>query len=426
MSMNKFDFKFNYHVDTLSNGLNVIVIEKPLFKKVSAFFTTNYGSIDINLIDKVTKENKTFPEGITHFLEHIVFHIDDDKDATVLFEALGAEVNAYTSKTQTTYYFNTVSNVDECLNLLLDFVQTPYFSDKIVDNERKIIEQEINMINDNFDEQLSSGLLQNLFHKCPLKNEIGGTVDTIKDISKELLNEAYEYFYHPTNMTLVVIGGVNYNHILDVIRKNQSDKKFNKLSELEILYPKEEHNVVKSFSSDSKDLMIPKTSIGLKLNFNHLKNDEFFRTTFAFGMLMNYYFQYTGVYYNVLENKKLMNDSFNYVCAFYKLAQYIEFSIDILEVDKFNDKFKKLLLNIKEDKIDLDKFIKIKNKFYAGFVHGMNNYEYIKNVFDEYLHRNITPEVYLDTIINLTIEDLEDVKKYINEECITINTFYKK
>ena len=50
----------------------------------------------------------------------------------------------------------------------------------------------------------------------------------------------------------------------------------------------------------------------------------------------------------------------------------------------------------------------------------------IKNVFDEYLHRNITPEVYLDTIINLTIEDLEDVKKYINEECITINTFYKK
>ena len=129
--LNKFDFKFNYNITALDNGLKVIIIEKPNFSKVSAFFTTNYGSIDTNLVDLDTKEEKSYPEGITHFLEHIVFHIDDDSDATILFEELGAEVNAYTSKTQTTYYFNTVSNVDECLNILLDFVQTPYFSDKI-------------------------------------------------------------------------------------------------------------------------------------------------------------------------------------------------------------------------------------------------------------------------------------------------------
>lgn len=424
--MNKFDFKFNYHVTTLENGLKVIIIEKPLFSKVSAFFTTNYGSIDTNLVDLDTKEEKSYPEGITHFLEHIVFHIDDDCDATILFEELGAEVNAYTSKTQTTYYFNTVSNVDECLNILLDFVQTPYFSDKIVDNERKIIEQEINMINDNFDEQLSKGLLENIFDVCPLKIEIGGSTKSIQDISKELLSEAYEYFYHPKNMTLVVIGGVNKDHIIEVIKENQSKKEFKKLPRLQIIYPEEQVNVVNGFTCDYKDLALPKTSIGLKLNLNHLDNNEFFKTTFSLGMLMNYYFQYTGVFYNILEKQKLMNDSFNYVCAFYKIAQYIEFSIDILEVDKFNLEFKNLLLKIKEDKIDNDKFIKIKNKFYAGFIHGLNNYEYIKNIFEEYLHKNITPVEYLDIITNLSIEDLEGVKKYINEDCISINTFYKK
>ena len=256
--------KFTLYHEVLDNGLNVLIVEKPNFQKVSGYFTTNFGSID----NKFELNNEIYdtPLGIAHFLEHIVFHTDDESDASIEFEKLSAEVNAFTSKTETTYYFNTLENVDECINLLLDFVQTPYFSNKIVESERKIIEQEINMISDNVDEQLNSGLLNLLFKDSPIKNEIGGTVETIKEITPELLNLCYETFYHPSNMYLIIIGGVDHKRVLKLIKKNQQNKVFKDISKPKVIYPEEIEHAYISKSVEEKFVSIPKINIGLKLN----------------------------------------------------------------------------------------------------------------------------------------------------------------
>ena len=75
--------KFTLYHEVLDNGLNVLIVEKPNFQKVSGYFTTNFGSID----NKFELNNEIYdtPLGIAHFLEHIVFHTDDESDASIEF-----------------------------------------------------------------------------------------------------------------------------------------------------------------------------------------------------------------------------------------------------------------------------------------------------------------------------------------------------
>ena len=419
--------KFTLYHETLENGLNVVIIEKPDFQKVSGYFTTNFGSIDTKF--QIGETLYDTPLGIAHFLEHIVFHTDDESDASIEFEKLSAEVNAFTSKTETTYYFSTLENVDECINLLLDFVQTPYFSEKIVESERKIIEQEINMINDNVDEELNSGLLNLMFKDSPIKNEIGGTVDTIKEITPELLNLCYETFYHPSNMNLIIIGGVEHNHIMRLIRKNQSSKKFKFIeNKPTVIYPEEINEVYKTKNVEEKEVSIPKVNVGLKLNLDDKNIDDLIRIKRNLGIsfLFNYFYQYAGVFYNKLDKLNLVNDSFQYVVNTRRVGPYVDFNIDINEVDLFEEKFIESLLAIPDTKIDKTKFNILKKKYYASIIKGLNEYYLLKEMSEVYLKTGIKPLKYLKLITDVKIKDLDEAKKYIKKENISINTFLIK
>ena len=418
--------KFTLYHEVLDNGLNVIVVEKPNFQKVSGYFTTNFGSID----NKFELNNEIYdtPLGIAHFLEHIVFHTDDESDASIEFEKLSAEVNAFTSKTETTYYFNTLENVDECINLLLDFVQTPYCSRKIVESERKIIEQEINMINDNVDEQLNSGLLNLLFKDSPIKNEIGGTVDTIKEITPELLNLCYETFYHPSNMHLIIIGGVDHKHIFKLIKKNQQNKTFKEISKPKVIYPEEIEQAFINKKVEEKQVSIPKINVGLKLNLeeNNIDDLDRLKRNLGINFLFNYFYQYQGVFYNELDKLNLMNDSFQYAVNTRKVGPYIDFNIDINEVELFEEKFINSLLSINNTKIDKNKFNILKKKYYASIIKGLNEYYLLKEMSEVYLKTGIKPLKYIKLIKDVKIKDLNDSKRYIKKENISVNTFLMK
>lgn len=418
--------KFTLYHEVLENGLNVAVIEKPNFQKVSGYFTTNFGSIDNKF--KIGDEVYDTPLGIAHFLEHIVFHTDDENDASIEFEKLSAEVNAFTSKTETTYYFNTLENIDNCINLLLDFVQTPYFSEKIVESERKIIEQEINMINDNVDEQLNSGMLNLLFKDSPIKNEIGGTVETIKQITPELLNLCYETFYHPANMNLIIVGGVDHKHIFKLIKKNQAKKTFKVFPKVEVIYPEEIEHAYIDKKFQEKPVSIPKINIGLKLNFEDKDIDDLTRLKRNLGLnfLFNYFYQYQGVFYNELDKLNLMNDSFQYVVNAKRVGPYVDFNIDINEVELFEEKFINSLLSIENTKIDPTKFNILKKKYYASIIKGLNEYYLLKEMAEAYLKTGVKPLKYIQLIKDVKIKDLNNSKKYIKKENISSNIFLMK
>ncbi|MCF7523409.1 insulinase family protein [Levilactobacillus brevis] len=114
----------------------------------------------------VSKEAVRFPDGIAHFLEHKLFE-KEDHDAFDLFGQYGASANAFTSFTQTSYLFSTTNHVRENLDILLDFVQEPYFTAATVNKEKGIIGQEIQMYDDDPGWQSYFGMIGQLYPREP-------------------------------------------------------------------------------------------------------------------------------------------------------------------------------------------------------------------------------------------------------------------
>ena len=80
------------------------------------------------------------------------------------------------------------------------------------------------MYQDNPDWRLYFGLIDSLFVKHPIKIDIAGTIESISKITKDLLYECYETFYHPSNMLMFVVGAIDPEKTMDLVRENQAKK----------------------------------------------------------------------------------------------------------------------------------------------------------------------------------------------------------
>ena len=125
-----------YDIDHPS-GLKILVMPKANYSSTYAIFATKYGSID-TMIQMKNGEFKQIPEGTAHFLEHKLFE-SEDLDAFERFAKTGASANAYTSFDRTGYLFSCSANFKKNLEILLDFVQNPYFTQATVEKEQGII-----------------------------------------------------------------------------------------------------------------------------------------------------------------------------------------------------------------------------------------------------------------------------------------------
>lgn len=195
-------------------GLTILVYPKPGYSTSYAVIGTNYGSIDDALKVKGGEE-KVLPWGTAHFLEHKLFE-SEELDAFERFAETGASANAYTTFDRTCYLFSCSSNFRKNLEILLDFVQHPYFTQQTVEKEQGIIGQEIRMYLDEPGWQVLFNLLRSLYHKHPVKVDIAGTEESISHISADLLYECYESFYNLNNMVLACAGNVTVDEVLDI------------------------------------------------------------------------------------------------------------------------------------------------------------------------------------------------------------------
>ena len=210
------------HIINLPNGLNVNLIVRPKFHQTFGILTTRYGSINNSFKASDSNEIKKYPNGIAHFLEHKLFE-KEDHDAFDEFALYGADSNAFTSFTRTSYLFSTSSNVDKCVSTLLNFVQHPYFSEQTVEKEKGIIAQEIKMYEDDPNWQMLFGIIKNLYPNTPLTADIAGSVTSIQEITPQMLYECYDHFYQPNNMSLMLVGNFNLSKIKQIIIENQNN-----------------------------------------------------------------------------------------------------------------------------------------------------------------------------------------------------------
>ena len=250
-----------YEIDH-DSGLKILVMEKPAYTGAFAMFGVNYGSVDTCFKRKGEADYTRVPEGIAHYLEHKLFE-SEELDAFARFAKTGASANAFTSFDRTCYLFQCADHFEENLEILLDFVQKPYFTEQTVQKEQGIIGQEIRMYQDSPDWQVLFNLLGAVYQNNPVRIDIAGTLDSIAKITAPLLYDCYRTFYHLSNMVLAVAGNVTAEQVLAVADRllKPADG-----GEPEQIIPEEPDNVKTEYTEETLGVDIPKFALGFKQN----------------------------------------------------------------------------------------------------------------------------------------------------------------
>ena len=199
-----FQIPFSIHEKVLSNGMHVTVVYRKGFKRMSAQLAFPFGSLHQRLQDRIGLEQE-IPAGTAHFLEHQLFKQADGSSISDAFAVLGAYDNAFTNFDHTVYMADCSDNQAEVLQLLLDYTDQPFFEKESVENEKEIVVQELMMYKDQPEESLEINLRQGLYGQHPAGEDIGGTEETVRKVTPELLYACYDAYYKPTLARLVVV-----------------------------------------------------------------------------------------------------------------------------------------------------------------------------------------------------------------------------
>ncbi len=202
--------------DVLPNGLQIAVIPRPGFQKKVAYFVTDYGALQREFT--LDGRQITAPMGVAHYLEHKLFDMPG-RDVSAEFAELGAITNAFTSYDMTAYYFSCTENFPQCLNLLLEFVSTPYFTQESVAKEQGIIGQEIDMDEDAPDSRVFTNLMNGMYTNHPIRESVLGKRETISQITPQTLQDCHRAFYRPDNMLLCVMADADPEQIRQIALK---------------------------------------------------------------------------------------------------------------------------------------------------------------------------------------------------------------
>ncbi len=202
--------------EILPNGLRVRVLPRPGFARKFAFLAVDFGSNDRDF----TLDGEKFhvPAGIAHYLEHKMFDLPEG-NAMEQFAAHGGGNNAFTNYSMTAYYVECTEEFEENLKILLRMVTTPYFTPESVEKERGIIAQEIRMYEDSPDNAVFENLFAVMYPKHPISVPVAGSVESIADITPELLYACCRAFYTPQNMMLCVVGDVDAEEVARLARE---------------------------------------------------------------------------------------------------------------------------------------------------------------------------------------------------------------
>lgn len=291
-------------------GFPVFVLRKPGFSQKFAMFAVKYGSLDIDF--KLPANGKaahkvSTPEGIAHFLEHKLFE-QEYGNVSDEFAKLGASSNAFTTYTHTAYYFSTTERFYPSLDLLLQFTQTPYFTEESVNREREIIRQEINMYRDDPDSRLFANMMKTVYRKHPMRTDIVGTGKSIDRIDKSVLEMCYGAFYNPKNTALVVCGDLKPEEVYRRVEKNMIWKRAKAAAHIA---PELEKEVYKRSTKDRMQTSTPKFLMTFLLPDLPREGKEVLRRNMLGNIALMMLLGKSTPLYNELYNSGLIDTSFS-------------------------------------------------------------------------------------------------------------------
>ena len=401
------------YFEKLENGLNIIIIPKENTNKKYVIWGTNFGSIDNRFIMPGSNEEVFIPDGVAHFLEHKMFEQPNGTNSLDTLMALGLEANAYTTNDHTAYLFECSSDkFYEGLDELMDYVQSPYFTDENVEKEKGIIGQEIMMYDDDPGFKLYLNTMDCLYHKNAVKLDIAGTIESISKIDPDVLYKCYNTFYHPSNMTLVVCGNFKPEELIEEIKKRLKHKE--NQGEIKRIYEVEEDSINRKIKETNMEVSVPIFMIGYK---DKLPNsEEIVKKHIAIEVILNMLIGKSSELYKELYNNGdlLAEPDLDY--EFSKQYAHVLISGQSKNPQVIYERFKTEVEKFKRNGLNEEHFERIKRKIYGDYVTEYNSVGDIARMFLSDSFKGINSFDYIEKYNTVTREYVEQVLKEVFDE----------
>ncbi len=244
---------------SLPNGIKIVTESISGVRSISVGIWVKIGSRD-----EIEGLN-----GMTHFLEHMLFK--DTKNFTAkqiseIFDSLGGEFNAFTSKEFTCYYARLLDeHLPIGIELLADMMQQSKLKKPHIEVERGIILEEINRHEDNPASKIHDLFSQTLWESHPLGQSIIGQSELVKSFNKQSIQEFYKKNYVSNNMIITLAGNLNHNEVVDLLKKYFRNQRIGPVNLRDHSIPKPETRV-KIIEKDTEQANICYGSVSLKAN----------------------------------------------------------------------------------------------------------------------------------------------------------------
>lgn len=190
--------------ERLDNGITLLTERMPHVRSVSLGVWLRRGS----------RHEPAALNGASHFIEHLVFKGTENRsarDIALAVDAIGGQMDAFTSKEYTCFYAKVLDkHLPEAVDLLSDIVLRPLFDAGELERERKVIVEEIRMVEDSPEELVYDLFSDHFYPRHPLGRPIQGTEDTVGGLSRRKLLNYFRDVYVPDNLLVVAAGNVRH------------------------------------------------------------------------------------------------------------------------------------------------------------------------------------------------------------------------
>lgn len=394
----------------LSNGLTVALLPKKEFKEVYGSVTVQFGSVD-TLVTEVDGDVKQYPAGIAHFLEHKLFEREDSSDLMSAFTSLGADSNAFTSFTKTSYLFSATDHFLDNLDLLDELVTSAHFTEDSILREQDIIQQEREMYQDDPDSCLFFSILANLYPGTPLATDIVGSEESISQINLTNLQENFTRFYKPVNMSLFLVG----NFDVELVQGYFERKERKDLDVQEVVREKFVLQAVKQTDSMRMEVSSPKLAIGIR-GKREVAEADCYRHHILLKLLFAMMFGWTSDRFQKLYESGKIDASLSLEIEVTSRFHFVMLTMDTKEPVALSHQFRKAIRNFAKDlDITEDHLDTIKREMFGEFFSSMNSLEFIATQYDAFEHGETIFD--LPKILQeITLEDVLEAGHHLIDE----------
>lgn len=346
------------NITTLNNGLKIVTVERPQTETVALGIWINTGS---------AYERKEH-NGISHFIEHMVFKGTQKRDFLAIsedIENVGGATNAYTSREFTSFYAKMLKqDLELAIDVLADFIMAPTFPYEEMIKEKEVVVQEIKQTFDDPSDAVFENFQEKVFADQPMGRSILGTADLVRSFDAEQLRDYMNHNYAGNNIVVSAVGNLKHSEFVKMV----ADRMNGLRAKTDFIKPKQEY--IGGFCVENRDVEQAQVVLGFHgINYE----DPDYRASHVMSLILGGGMS-SRLFQEIREKRGLVYTVYSFSNSYSKSGLCgVYAGLDALQINQYlpvvADELKKITNEYVEDK----ELRRAKTQIKAGLLMGLES-----------------------------------------------------